>query len=57
MRDDKTGAYVRIQRDGNWLNVDITALTNAELTAYFEDNPGRAVQWATMLAAWIRDNA
>lgn len=52
-----TGIYVRIERDGRWLNLEVEQLTNAELTVFFAsmDAP-RLRSWARTLAGWIRDN-
>lgn len=52
-----TGAYVRVQRDGRWENVEIDQLTYDELTEFFERcEPERRTMWARFLAVWIRDN-
>lgn len=51
-----TGAYVRIQRDGKWLNIEIDRLTNAELQQFMRDHHQDAFTWAVFLAGWIRDN-
>ena len=50
-------AYVRIKRNGEWQNLEIDKLTDAELEKYFQDSPKhKVVAWATFLAGWIRDN-
>lgn len=52
-----TGFYVRVQRDGKWQNVELDALTDEELRAFFGDQSGdRCRTWAIALAAWIRDH-
>lgn len=51
-----TGAYVRIQRDGRWVNVDFVELTNEEMEAFFLEHPEDGAKWACFLAKWIRDN-
>jgi hypothetical protein len=33
---NEIGIYVRIQRDGKWVNLDITELTYEELREFFE---------------------
>ena len=52
-----TNIYVRVNRNGVWVNVEIDQLTDSELTTYFRSmDEKRAAQWAITLAAWIRDN-
>lgn len=59
-----TGDYVRIMRDGRWINVEIDQLTDAELDDLEQESsrsPGivhadRGWAWAKSLASWIRDN-
>jgi hypothetical protein len=51
-----TGAYIRIQRDGRWQNIEIDQLTDAELKEMELRFPDRGWWWAKFLAAWIRDN-
>ena len=52
-----TGAYVRVQRNGEWQNLEIDELTDQELTTFLkEQTPDRVIVWAVFLAGWIRDN-
>ena len=57
-----TGAYVRVERDGEWMNIEIDRLTDEELAAlevrYMADGGGAGAGWvwARFLARWIRDN-
>jgi len=51
-----TGAYLRIQRDDKWHNVEIDQLTDDELGQLEKDQPDRGWFWAKFLAKWIRDN-
>lgn len=51
-----TGAYLRVQRDGTWMNVEIDLMTDSELEALAERQPDRGWTWAIFLARWIRDN-
>jgi len=52
-----TGAYIRIERDGRWMNVEINTLTDAELDQFAErQGPDRGWIWAKFLAKWIRDH-
>lgn len=51
-----TGAYVRIQREGKWVNVEIDQMTDAELDTFEFDHPSQGSRWAKFLAKWIRDN-
>lgn len=50
----KTGAYLRIRRDGKWVNVDIVDMTEDEIRAAIQ--PDRAILWVIFLVKWIRDN-
>lgn len=49
-----TGAYVRIEREGKWENIEIDQLTDEELDSFLPDQD--PVKWAKFLAGWIRDN-
>ncbi len=54
-----TGIYVRFQRDGKWMSVEIDQLPDDEMKAWvaehITDLP-RARDWIVGLAKWIRDN-
>ena len=50
-----TGAYLRIERDNEWVNIEIDQLTDDELDSLAKDQPGEGWVWAKFLAAWIRD--
>jgi hypothetical protein len=51
-----TEAYVRVQRNDEWLSIEIDQLTNEELDALAEAQPKDGWKWAKFLAGWIRDN-
>jgi len=59
-----TNAYVRIQRDGRWEDVEFDQLTDEELDAIRDRSMAAGAsyaseegwKWAKFLAAWIRDN-
>ncbi len=51
-----TGAYVRIERDGQICNVEIDQLTDMELDVFAWNNENDGWRWAKFLAKWIRDN-
>jgi len=53
-----TGAFVRVERDGRWQNVDIDQLTDPELERFLaaQDAPSLR-RWTRRLARWIRDRA
>jgi hypothetical protein len=54
---DKTGAYVRIMRNGKWQNLDITELSDTELRNFFQsENDTKLLNWAIFLAGFIRDS-
>ena len=45
-----TGAYLRVERDGKWHNVEVEHLTPDELRQKFIDrSPEELVNWLTML--------
>lgn len=50
-----TSAYVRIQRDGKWQNVEFDCLTDAELDEFREGHADAGWRWAIYLAKFIRD--
>lgn len=52
-----TGAYVRIQRNGKWENVEIDQLTDFELAEFAKSQPvEKGWAWTIWLAGWIRNN-
>lgn len=51
-----TGAYIRIQRDGHWQNIEIDQLTDKELDDFAFAHGADGWKWARFLVAWIRDN-
>jgi hypothetical protein len=49
-----TGAYVRIEREGRWQNVEIDTLTDAALEAFAaRQGVERGWLWAAALVDWI----
>ena len=46
-----TGAYIRVQRDGKWQNIEIEHLTRKEREEYFKTND--PVKWAHLLCEFI----
>jgi hypothetical protein len=50
-----TGAYVRIERDGRWQNIELDQLTEAELGAFATAHPEDADKWLTFLVRWVRE--
>ena len=50
----KTGAYLRVQRDGKWINADIVDLTDDEIREAIK--PDRAILWVLFLVKWIREH-
>ena len=51
-----TGAFVRIERDGKWQNIEINQLTDDELKSFSKKYPDAGWRWAIFLAKWVRDN-
>lgn len=52
-----TGMFVRIERDGHWINVEINTLTDEELDQFaLRQGSERGWVWAKVLARWIRDH-
>jgi hypothetical protein len=51
-----TVAFVRLQRDGRWQDVDIDQLTDPELERFLaaQDAPSLR-RWTRLLARWSRD--
>lgn len=54
--ESKTGAYLRICRDGKYQPIGIDQLTDDELQECAKKYPEKGWFWAKFLAAWIRDN-
>ncbi len=50
----KTGAYLRVQRDGKWINADIADMTELEIRDFIK--PDRALLWVIFLVKWIREH-
>lgn len=52
-----TGAFVRVRRGSEWVNIEIDQLEDSELEAFFASQPEERVRaWAKFLAAWVRDH-
>lgn len=51
-----TGYYVRVLRDDEWQNLDITELTPDEIDRLAEKQPGRGWAWAKALILWMQDH-
>ena len=50
-----TGAYMRVQRDDKWENIEVEHLTDAELVEKFKDRPTEELlSWLQMLCGAIR---
>jgi hypothetical protein len=50
-----TGAYIRVKRNNDWVNVEIEHLTETELMEQFSDKPAdELVKWINMLCAHIQ---
>lgn len=46
--------YIRVQRNGKWLNLDLTECTDAELITFFaEKNQDELIRWMVVLIHWI----
>jgi hypothetical protein len=51
-----TGAFVRIERDGRWQDVEIDQLTDPELERFLAAQDAHQLRrWPRLLARWIRD--
>lgn len=49
-----TGAYMRIERDGKWDNIEVEYLTDEEREACFlERDPVELVRWINMLCGTV----
>lgn len=51
-----TGAFVRIERNGKFENIEFENLTEEEMKAFASKQPERGWQWAIALAKWIKEN-
>jgi hypothetical protein len=52
----KTGYYIRIFRNGHWLNLDITECTNEELREFFKTaEKDRLIYWIISLKNTLED--
>ena len=52
-----TGIYIRVKRDGKWLNMEIEYLTEAELRTNFENSDkDRVIMFFAKVTEWMRDN-
>lgn len=50
-----TGAYLRVERDGEWQNVEVEHLTEDELKAKFlTRSPEELVSWLNMTCSFLR---
>jgi hypothetical protein len=50
-----TGAYLRVERDGKWENVEVEHLTEDELKAKFlTRSPEELVSWLNMTCSFLR---
>jgi hypothetical protein len=50
-----TGAYVRVERDGEWKNVEVEHLTEEELKEKFlTRSPEELVSWLNMTCSFLR---
>jgi hypothetical protein len=52
-----TGYFIRMKRDGQWQNLDVAELTDAELEQWPAATGVDGWKWAIGLARWIRDKA
>ena len=43
-----TGAYLRVRRDGKWVNIEVEHLTDAEREELLQDDP-RLMQWLNLV--------
>lgn len=51
-----TGAYLRVNRDGKWKNIEVEHLTATERSDVFRDrSPEELVRWIDMLCTTIVD--
>jgi hypothetical protein len=50
-----TGAFIRIERDGKWQNIEFERLTKEEAKTFFEDNPKDMIKWLMFLHNTLAD--
>ncbi len=52
-----TGAYLRVERNGKWENIEVEHLTKEERLTLFKDrSPEELVRWMDMLCEFITQN-
>lgn len=52
-----TGYFVRVERAGKFLSLDIAELSESEIKRVFKDEkPEKLINWIVALAHWARDN-
>jgi len=51
-----TEAFIRIERDGKWQNIEFDQLRDNELINLSKKMPDDGWKWAIFLAKFIRDN-
>jgi hypothetical protein len=50
-----TGAYLRVEREGKWQNIEVEQLTEEELKEKFlKREPEELVNWMSMLCGYLR---
>ena len=52
-----TGAFVRIERDGKWENIEIEHLTKKEFKKHFDEHPDDKMKWLIFLHDYLGDLA
>ena len=55
-----TGAYVRVKRNGKWVNIEFELLTDKEMEEFARDSPDDSWRddgwrWAIFFAKYLRD--
>jgi len=50
----KTGAYIRVFRDGKWQNIDIVDATSDDIDNLAETRPEMGWKWVHFLVKWIQ---
>ena len=52
----KTGAYIRVERDRRWQNIDIVDATPDEIDSLSSSRPDMGWKWVHFLVKWIQSH-
>ena len=51
-----TGAFLRVKRDGKWVNIEVEYLTNAErIELFIKRPPEELLRWLDLLCEYVAE--